>query len=204
MIGDLDLIRRLNKWKEGEVGGYEVRIGDFTQLEKNAYEISDKIQMSLKAVPITEMYSTIFEWLSLLDINAQVVLILMLIVAIINMISALLIMILERTSMIGLLKALGESNWGIRKIFLYNAFYLIVIGLFLGNLLGLGLGYIQERTHFLKLDEASYYMSFIPIHFEWVDVLAINLGTVFVCLLVLLIPSMLVSKISPIRALVFK
>lgn len=204
VIGDLDLIRRLNKWKEGEVGGYEVRIGDFTQLEKNAYEISDKIQMSLKAVPITEMYSTIFEWLSLLDINAQVVLILMLIVAIINMISALLIMILERTSMIGLLKALGESNWGIRKIFLYNAFYLIVIGLFLGNLLGLGLGYIQERTHFLKLDEASYYMSFIPIHFEWVDVLAINLGTVFVCLLVLLIPSMLVSKISPIRALVFK
>lgn len=204
VIGDLDLIRRLNKWQENEVGGYEVRINDFTHLESTAYSISDKIDMTLKAMPITEIYSTIFEWLSLLDINAQVVLVLMLIVAIINMISALLIMILERTSMIGLFKALGESNWGIRKIFLYNAFYLIVIGLFLGNLLGLGLGYLQQETHFLKLDEASYYMSFVPIHFEWLDVIAINIGTIFVCLLVLLVPSMLVSKITPIKALIFK
>ena len=204
VIGDLDLVRRLNKWEESEVGGYEVRIDDFSRLQTLTYDIADSLPISLKAIPITENYSTIFDWLSLLDVNAQVVLILMLIVAVINMISALLIMILERTSMIGLLKALGESNWGIRKIFLYNAFYLIVLGLLLGNILGLGLGYLQQETHFFKLDEASYYMSFVPVYFEWTDILMINSGTIIVCLLVLLIPSMLVSKISPIRALIFK
>ena len=204
VIGNLDLIRKLNKWKDNEIGGYEVRINDFEFLDASSYAVSDLLPPNLKSVSIIDDFPTIFEWLSLLDINAQVVLILMLLVAVINMISALLIMILEKTHMIGLLKALGESNWGIRKIFLYNAFYLIGLGMFLGNFLGLGLGFIQQQTQFFKLDEASYYMSFVPIQFDMLDIILINAGTIVICLAVLLLPSMLVTKISPVKALTFK
>lgn len=204
VIGNLDLVQKLNKWESNEIGGYEIRINDFNSLDANSYEVADYLPPNLKSVSIIDDYPTIFDWLSLLDINAQVVLVLMLAVAIINMISALLIMILEKTHMIGLLKALGESNWGIRKIFLYNAFYLIGLGMLLGNLLGLGIGFIQQETHFFKLDEASYYMSFIPVKFEVLDILLINLGTILICLIVLLLPSMLVTKISPVKALKFK
>ncbi len=204
VIGDMDLVRRLNKWDDNQVGGYELRIKDFNQLDASSYDVGDELPTQLKAVSVTTNFPSIFEWLSLLDINAQVVLVLMLMVAIINMISALLIIILERTHMIGLLKALGESNWGIRKIFLYNAFYLVGFGMLMGNIFGLGLGYIQQQTHFFKLDEASYYMSFIPIQFEWLDIVLINIGTLVICLAVLIIPSMLVSKISPVKALSFK
>lgn len=204
VIGDMDLVRRLNKWDDNQVGGYELRIKDFNQLDATSYEVGDELPTQLKAVSVTTNFPSIFEWLSLLDINAQVVLVLMLMVAIINMISALLIIILERTHMIGLLKALGESNWGIRKIFLYNAVYLVGFGMLMGNIFGLGLGYIQQQTHFFKLDEASYYMSFIPIQFEWLDIMLINIGTLVICLAVLIIPSMLVSKISPVKALSFK
>lgn len=204
VIGDIGLIKKLNKWEDGEVGGYEIRVKDFNQIEQNSYDISDVLPPQFKSISIVDNYSTIFDWLSLLDVNAQVVLLLMLVVAVINMISALLIMILERTHMIGLLKALGESNWGIRKIFLYNAFYLVGAGMLLGNLIGLGLGYLQQKTQFFKLDEASYYMSFIPVKFETFDILMINAGTLIICLLVLILPSMLASKISPIKALSFK
>lgn len=204
VIGNLDLVRKLNKWENNEVGGYELRIDDFSTINSTTYNVSDYLPQELKTISVLDLYPTIFDWLSLLDINAQVVLLLMLLVAVINMISALLIMILERTHMIGLLKALGQSNWGIRKIFLYNALYLVGIGMIFGNFLGLGLGILQDQTHFLKLDEASYYMSFVPIKFEILDILLINFGTLIICLIVLIIPSMLVTKISPIRALAFK
>ncbi len=194
----------MNNWDADEVGGYEIRISDFAKLDDYTISLGDYLPPTIKTINVKENYPIIFDWLSLLDINAQVILCLMLVVAVINMISALLIMILERTNMIGLLKALGETNWGIRKIFLYNALYLVGIGLFLGNVFGLGLGFIQHETHFFKLDEASYYMKFIPIQFELMDVLLINAGTLFVCLLILIIPSMLVSRISPIKAIAFK
>src|SRR5699024_2805514 len=156
------------------------------------------------AYSIKEYYPTIFQWLSLLDINTEVILILMLAVAIINMISALLIIILERTNMIGILKSLGASNWGIQKIFLQNAAYLIGLGLLLGNVLGIGLGLFQTYTHFFKLDQASYYMSFVPVELEVADILLLNAGTLVICLLVLIIPSTLVSRISPVKAITFK
>lgn len=204
LIGDISLIRKLNNWQSGEVGGYEIRIKDFSQLEPNAYELNSILPPQIKTVSVKDNYPIIFDWLSLLDVNAQVILVLMLVVAVINMISALLIMILERTNMIGLLKALGESNWGIRKIFLYNAIYLVGFGMLLGNIFGLGLGFFQQQTQFFKLDEASYYMKFIPVEFNLADILLINLGTLIVCLLVLLIPSILVTKISPVKAIAFK
>ena len=204
IIGAISLIKKLNNWNENEVGGYEIRVVDFDQLNKYSANLSSLLPPQIKTVSVRDNYPIIFDWLSLLDVNAQVVLGLMLIVAVINMISALLIMILERTNMIGLLKALGETNWGIRKIFLYQALYLVGIGMLLGNIFGLGLGYFQLKTHFFKLDEASYYMKFIPVEFNFLDIALINFGTLLICLLVLLVPSMLVSKISPIKAIAFK
>jgi lipoprotein-releasing system permease protein len=123
---------------------------------------------------------------------------------VINMISALLIMILERTNMIGILKALGSTNWSIRKIFLYNAAYLISVGMILGNILGLGLALFQEKTHFFKLDQASYYVKFVPVQPQIYDILLLNAGTLIICLLVMLIPSMLITRISPLKAISFK
>ena len=204
IIGAISLIKKLNNWNENEVGGYEIRVVDFDQLNQYSANLSSLLPPQIKTVSVRDNYPIIFDWLSLLDVNAQVVLGLMLIVAVINMISALLIMILERTNMIGLLKALGETNWGIRKIFLYQALYLVGIGMLLGNIFGLGLGYFQLKTHFFKLDEASYYMKFIPVEFNFLDIALINFGTLLICLLVLLVPSMLVSKISPIKAIAFK
>jgi len=120
------------------------------------------------------------------------------------MISALLIMILERTSTIGIFKAMGADNWTIQKIFLYNASYLIGVGLLLGNIFGLGIGFFQSTTHFLKLDETSYYMKFVPIEIHWFDIVLLNVGTLVICVLVLILPSTLVTKISPVKAIRFK
>jgi lipoprotein-releasing system permease protein len=204
IIGNIKLIRRINGWNNGEIAGYELRVKDFDRMNVTADAIDDKLPILLKSYTIFETYPTIFEWLNLLDVNTVVMLVLMTAVAVINMISALLIMILERTAMIGMFKAMGAGNWVIQKIFLYNAAYLIGGGLLLGNLLGLGLGYFQQATHFFKLDQASYYMTFVPIKIEIADVLLLNIGTLVVCLLVLIVPSMLVTRISPVKAIRFK
>nr|WP_299469016.1 FtsX-like permease family protein [Mucilaginibacter sp.] len=204
VIGDLALIKRLNDWKNGEIGGYEVRTKQFDKLNITANAIDDKLPIKLKSSTVLENYPTIFEWLGMLDVNTVVMLVLMIAVAVINMISALLIMILERTAMIGIFKAMGAGNWIIQKIFLYNAAYLIGVGLLLGNILGLGLGFFQQHTHYFKLDQASYYMTFVPIKFVWMDVFLLNIGTLVVCLMVLIIPSMLVTRITPVKAIRFK
>lgn len=203
VIGSLSLIRRLNNWPSDGVGGYEIRLKNFEQLEERAAYIHENLPVAQKAFTVKELYPSIFQWLSLLDINTQVVFALMLVVALINMISALLIMILERTAFIGLLKALGTTNWAIRKIFLYQAVYIIGLGLFFGNVLGVGLGLLQNYTHLIPLDEASYYMAFVPIQFNWLDVCWINLGTLGVCVVVLIVPSLLISRIMPVKALRF-
>lgn len=204
VIGSLSLINRLNDWKPGEIGQYELRVADFDQVDFAADKLDQILPVRLKLRTVIEDYPNIFEWLKLLDVNSVVMLVLMVVVAVINMISALLIMILERTTMIGMFKAMGASNWNIRKIFLYNATYLIGLGLLLGNALGLGLGYFQQQTHFFKLDQASYYMTFVPVQFNPWDILLLNLGTLIICLLVLIVPSMLVSRISPVKAIRFK
>ncbi|MBE9664545.1 ABC transporter permease [Mucilaginibacter myungsuensis] len=203
-VGSLKVIQLLNNWKPGEVGAYEVRVADFEKLHRSNKTIRDVIPVDLRSITILDTYPQLFEWLHLLDANTNVLIALMLAVAVINMISALLVMILERTTMIGLLKALGSNNWKIQEIFLYNAGYLIGLGLLLGNLLGIGLSLLQYHTHAFKLDPASYYMKFVPIQLEWADVLALNLGTLAVSLLILILPSMLVSRISPVKAIKFK
>ncbi|MGZ3836480.1 MAG: ABC transporter permease [Mucilaginibacter sp.] len=204
VVGDLGLIVKLNNWYPDEIGGYELRVSDFNRLDEANDFLSDKMPLKLKSYTVSESYPAIFEWLKLLDVNAQVMLVLMLIVATINMISALLIIILERTSMIGIFKAMGAGNWVIQKIFLYNASYLIGIGLALGNLFGLGVSLLQYKTHLFTLDEESYYMKFVPIEIRWTDIALLNIGTLIICLMVLIIPSTLVTKISPVKAIRFK
>jgi len=204
VVGSLSLIQRLNDWLPTQIGGYEIRVTDFDLLNYSENSINDVLPTKLKAYTVEQTYPTIFEWLSLLDTNTVVMLALMLIVAVINMVSALLIMILERTSMIGMLKAMGATNWSIQQIFLINALYLVGLGMVFGNLFGFGIGIFQNLTHTFKLDPASYYMPFVPIQFNWLDAIELNLGILIVCLVVLVIPSMLVSKISPVKAIRFK
>jgi len=204
VIGDLSLINRLNSWKPDEIGGYEIGINDFDDINNTANNIDNILPTKLKSYTVIENYGVIFGWLDLLDGNTKVVLVLMILVAVINMISALLIMIVERTTMVGMLKAMGASNWAIQKVFLYNAFYLIGLGMLFGNMFGIGIGVFQSQTHFFKLDQASYYMSFVPIQFNWIEMLLLNLGTLIICLLVMIGPSMLVTRIEPVKAIQFK
>ena len=204
VVGDLALVSKLNNWGKDTIGGYEIRVTDFDRLNETAQFVDNILPIRLKAYTVVENYPNIFEWLQLLDVNTQIILGLMIIVAVINMISALLIMILERTAMIGIFKAMGATNWTIQKIFLYNAAYLVGVGLALGNLFGIGFGLFQQKTHFFKLDPESYYMTFIPIQFNAGDIILLNLGTLVICLLVLIIPSMLVSRINPVKAIRFK
>ena len=169
-----------------------------------ADDIYTNLEVNLKSESVQEYFPNIFTWLSLLDVNTKVLLILMMIVGVINMITALLIMILERTNMIGMLKSFGMTDLSIMKVFLYNAMYLVGFGLILGNLLGLGLGFLQYYTHLFSLDQSSYYLSYVPIEFHFSDVLLLNVATLLICLVVLILPSMLVSRISPLKAIRFK
>lgn len=204
VLGDINIIRRLNNWEPNQIGGIEIRLKDFSRLQAMSDEIYSNLEINLKSESVQEYFPNIFTWLSLLDINTKVLLILMMIVGVINMITALLIMILERTNMIGMLKAFGMTDYSVMKVFLYNAVYLVGIGLLLGNLLGLGLGFLQYYTHIFKLNQTSYYLAYVPIEFHLTDVLLLNLATLVICLIVLIVPSMLVSRVSPLKAIRFK
>lgn len=204
VLGDLKVIQRLNNWKANEVGGYEIAVNDYKKIDTISSYIFQNAGEDLAAYSARERYPAIFDWLALLDVNAIVILVLMLLVAGINMISALLILILERTNMIGLLKALGAENLSIRKIFLYKASYLILRGMLIGNILGIGFCLIQQHFRIITLDQQSYYMNFVPIELHWSVVILLNAGTLIACVLMLLIPSMLVTRITPIKALRFK
>lgn len=204
VLGDINIIRSVNNWTPQQIGGIEVRIKDFNNLRAVADDVYVNLELKLRSRSVEESTPEIFTWLSLLDINTQVLLILMMIVGVINMVTALLIMILERTTMIGLLKALGATNRSVMNIFIYNAIYLVGIGLLLGNILGLGLAYLQQYSHIFKLDQSNYYLDYVPIEVHFMDVILLNIGTIVICFLVLLIPATLVSRISPVKAIRFK
>lgn len=209
IIGDIRHLQRINKWKPDQVGAFEVFINDFDKLEEKGQEVYDNTQnkedasKTLDTQTISEKYYNIFEWLQLFDFNIIVILVIMVIVATINMVVALLVLILERTQMIGILKAIGASNWTVRKIFLYNAFYLIIRGLLWGNIIGIGLIVIQQQFGIVKLNPDSYYVNVAPAHLDWLYILLLNIGTLIICLAVLLIPSYIVTKISPVKAIRF-
>jgi len=203
VLADIAHIQKRNNWTKDQVGGFEVLIDDYDDLDDIGNYVYENIPYDLHSASIKELYPEIFNWLNLQDYNVNIIIILMLIVAVINIISALLILILERTNMIGILKALGMPNWNVRKIFLYNAIYLIVKGMVWGNVIGISLCLLQQNFGFLTLPEESYYVSQVPIELDFRNVVLLNIGTLFVCVLMLLIPSYVITKISPVKAIRF-
>lgn len=203
IIGDIRHVQRINKWAADEVGAFEVFVDDFSQIKQKGSEVYEQTGSTLDTQTIVEKYYYIFEWLQLFDFNILVILIVMIAVATINMVVALLVLILERTQMIGILKAVGANNWLVRKVFLYNAFYLILRGLFWGNFIGIGLVLIQQYTGIIQLNPENYYVNEAPVYLNWMYILALNVGTILVCLLVLLIPSYIITRISPVKAIRF-
>ncbi|MET2984259.1 ABC transporter permease [Aureibaculum conchae] len=203
LIGDIKHVQRLNKWQSDQIGGFEVLLDDFDRLEEKGTEVYNQVGSTLNAQTISEKYGPIFEWLELLNTNIVVIIVIMILIAGINMITALLVLILERTQMIGILKSLGSNNWSIRKVFLYNASYLIAKGLFWGNIIGIGLLLAQKYFGFIKLNPENYYVSEAPVYISIGAVLILNICTLILCMLMLLIPSYIVSKINPVKAIKF-
>ena len=201
---DIAQIQRLNGWTPDQVGGFEVFINDPAKIDALGKTINeDYVGRELRALTIKEVYPNIFDWLNLQSTNERVILILMTAVAAINMITALLILILERTNMIGILKSLGATNWSIRKIFLMFAGYIITLGLIWGNAVGIGLCLIQKYFHVIRLPEESYYISVAPINLDPLFIVVVNAATLVICLLVLIIPSYLITRIQPVKAIRF-
>ncbi len=204
LIADINQVQRLNKWDKNQVGGFEVFINDFDQLDQVGGQVYKQVGSFLDARTITQKYPAIFEWLSLFDFNIYLIIGIMIIVAGINMITALLVLILERTQMIGMLKALGSNDWSVRKVFLYNAAYLIGKGLFWGNLIGIGMLLVQKYFKIIPLDPSTYYVTEAPVYLSIGYILLINIGTLALCLLMLLVPSYIITKITPVKAIRFE
>lgn len=201
---DIRHIQRMNQWSEDEVGNFEIFLEDFDAIDEKSKEIYGKTLSTLDTQTIENKYYKIFEWIGLFDFNIAIIIGIMIIVGGINMITALLVLILERTPMIGVLKALGADNWSIRKVFLYNAAYLILIGLFWGNLLGLGLIWLQDRFRYFKFpNPQEYYIDYIPVYIDLPTIVLLNLGVLFLCMSMLLIPSYIITRISPVKAIRF-
>ena len=203
IIGDIRHLQRINRWQPDQVGSFEVFIDDFTQIKQKGAEVYDQTSSLLDTKTIIEKHYYIFEWLKLFDFNIIVILIVMIVVATINMVVALLVMILERTQMIGILKSLGADNWSVRKIFLYNASYLIFKGLLWGNIIGIGLLLIQKYFGVIQLNPENYYVNQAPVYINWFYILLLNIGTILICMLVLFLPSYIITKISPVKAIKF-
>lgn len=204
IITDIRHIRQLNGWQENQVSGYELRIADFKQLDEIGNEVyaltatkTSDDGKSYYTRTIRELNPQIFAWLDLLDINVWVILALMLAVAGFNMISGLLILILERTSMIGILKSVGATNWSIRRIFLYHSLFLIGKGMMWGNIAGLAIITLQYFTGIIPLDPEAYYVSTVPVLFHWPLFIILNVGTLLISIAMMIGPSYLITKILP-------
>lgn len=205
---DIGHIKRLNGWEDDQVSGFEVFIKDFDKLEEMTGEVTDAIgykitetDIKVKVTNIRRKYPQIFDWLKFQDLNVVIIIILMLVVAGFNMISGLLILILEKTNMIGVLKALGSEDKVIRRVFIYQAAYLVIKGLLWGNLIGIGLAFLQLKTGLLSLNPSSYYIKTVPVNLDIVHLLLLNAGTMAAIILMMLIPSQLVSRITPVKAI---
>jgi lipoprotein-releasing system permease protein len=208
---DIRHIQRLSGWGENQISGLEMIVTDFKDINRISAEVDEIVSTSffedgsrLKVLNIVEKYPQIFDWLNLQDINVMVIIILMLVVAGINMISGLLIIILDRTNMIGILKALGTTNRSIRHIFLYQSAYLILKGLLWGNILGISLCLLQKYFGIIHLDPTSYYLTTVPVNINLINIFLLNAGTVIAILTFLILPSMMISRISPAESIRFK
>ncbi|MFC5681539.1 ABC transporter permease [Flavobacterium sp. MAHUQ-51] len=203
VLGDIRHVQRINKWKSDQIGAFEVFVDDFDNISTVGEQVYEHTASTLDSQTIVQKYSYIFEWLQLFDFNIVVILIVMILVATINMVVALLVLILERTQMIGIMKAIGANNWSIRKMFLYNASYLIYRGLLWGNLIGVAILLIQKYFGVVELNPENYYVNEAPVYINVFYILLLNVLTVGVCFVVLLIPSYIITKITPVKAIRF-
>ncbi len=205
IIVDLKVIQRVLNWKKNQIGGYEIFIDDLSDIDLlNRYMYIEILPPDMWSETIKAKFPNIFEWLELQGINERVILGLMLAISIINMMTTMLILILERTRMIGLLKALGMKDRNIRKVFLYYAAKILLLGVFWGNIFGLGLAWVQKTFHIIRLNEADYYLSVAPVAFNFWVIVSINIVVLLTTLVFLWIPSWLVTKINPVKALVYE
>lgn len=204
LIGDLKHVQRMNKWREDQVGAFEVYVNDFTKIDDINSRIYQDIPSDLNSVSITDTYYNIFEWMKVFDLNIYIIISIMIVVASINMIVALLVLILERTQMIGILKALGANNWTVRKIFLLNATHIVLSGLIWGNLIGITFLIIQKYFGIIKLDPTQYYVTEVPIYLNAFYIIGLNVLVVLICYIILIIPSYLITKISPVKAIKYQ
>ena len=204
-IGDIKLIRRLNEWSDADIGGYEVFLKDYQQMDAVSNEIYDNVKFPplWETKTVKEIYPNIFDWLGIINNNGFVLITIMIIIAAINFITCLIILVLERVRMIGTLKALGASDWAVQKIFLHHSILITVVGIVVGVTLALGLLWLQQQTGFVRLEEDAYYMETAIVKIHWRQVLMVIGGTLLLSVLVLLIPSFLVRKIQPIKAMRF-
>lgn len=205
---DIGHIKRLNNWDDDQVSGFEIFIDDFDRLDLITEAVQDAVgyqilpdEEKFKVTNIREKYPQIFDWLNFQDLNVIIIITLMLVVAGFNMISGLLILILEKTNMIGILKALGSEDATIRRVFLYQAAYLIGKGILWGNLIGVGLALIQLKTGLISLDPSSYYIKTVPINLSMIHIILLNAGTMAAIIIMLLVPSKLISRITPVKAI---
>ncbi len=203
-IGDIRLIRRLSDWQPNEIGGYEVFLNNYTQLDSINKQLLKQLPNIWLSESIKDVYPNIFDWLNVQDVNRNVIFIIMSVVAIINLITCLLILVLERTKMVGILKSIGTNNSTLQKIFLYQATFIAIIGVLIGLIGGLLLCWLQQYFGLLKLDESNYYVSIAPVQIVWWQVLLICLVTSIVCFISLIIPTILIKNIQPVKAIQFR
>ena len=201
IIGDLRQLQKLNNWENDEVGSIEVNLNSVEEIQNMSFELYNTIPYNVSVITVYDEFPQIFSWLNLLDMNVIVLLTLMIIVATITMISTLLILIIERTSMVGILKVLGSTNGSIRRIFLYKASGIIMKGMLLGNFIGLLFYFIQLNFKLIGLDPESYYVDYVPVELSLLYFVLLNLGTFIVSILVLIIPSYFITRLVPARAL---
>jgi len=203
VIGDIRLIQRLNEWADSICGGLEVFAADVAHIDPAGYAIAEHLDYDLNIERVRDRFIQVFEWLDLVSRQVNILLVIILTVVCVNMVSIVLILVMERTQMIGLLKAVGASDRFIRSVFVYGGINLLVKGLLLGNLVGLGLCFIQDRFRIITLNAQDYYMSEVPISWHWDIVIGLNLITFVIVTAVLLLPTMIISRINPIKAIRF-
>ncbi|WEK33455.1 MAG: ABC transporter permease [Candidatus Pseudobacter hemicellulosilyticus] len=203
-IGDLKLVQRLNNWSPDQIGGYELILADFRQMDQVNDDIIPYLPLGIQGTTIENIFPNIFDWLALQNKTIYIVLIIMVAIAVLNLITCLLILVLERTRMVGLLKALGARNGTIQRVFLYHGAVITGAGLLFGNILGLLICWLQQRYGFISLPEDAYYISKAAVEVVWWHVALVNAGTFLICFLVLLIPTIIVRKIQPVKAIQFR